>query len=147
MSRSTRAAAHVRRDAALRRLRVVNRFLIGGAVAATGLLTDVTAHAFTGHKRRVAASTPVAAPPVPHRTARGAARRHRDHHLRHHRRAALRPPANAPTRATTPAPQATTPAPAATTPAPQPTTPAPQVTTPAPQVTTTSAAPTVSGGS
>ena len=52
MSRSLRASAHARRDAGLRRLRIVNRVLIGAAVAATGLLTDVTAHAFPGHKRR-----------------------------------------------------------------------------------------------
>jgi hypothetical protein len=144
MSRSLRASAHARRDAALRRLRVLNRILIGGAVAATGLLTDVTAHAFTGHKRRVAPSTPATALPAPPRD-RGEARHHHARHVRRHRRAALRPPARPPASATTTAPQATTTAapPAQTTPAqttPAQTTPAQSAPAPAPS-------PTVSGGS
>src|SRR5258708_22717934 len=37
------------RDAALRRLARANRWLIGGSVALTGVLTDVAANAFSGH--------------------------------------------------------------------------------------------------
>jgi hypothetical protein len=144
MSRSPRVPAHARRDAALRRLRRLNRVLIGGAVAATGLLTDVTAHAFSGHSRRAGARTASASGPAPAHTRRPPARAHHRHHA-HHRRAALRPPANAPTSAAATTPQATTPQ--ATTPA------APATTTtsgpqPAPTPQPAPApAPTVSGGS
>lgn len=133
MSRSLRASAHARRDAGLRRLRIVNRVLIGAAVAATGLLTDVTAHAFPGHKRRAIATASPARTPAPARRSGAEARHRRAHHARHHRRPALRPPAQAPTTATATAPQVTTTS-AAPAPAPQP--------APAP-----APAPTVSGGS
>jgi hypothetical protein len=39
------------RDAALRRLRSANRWLIAGSAALTGLLTDVAANAFSGHSK------------------------------------------------------------------------------------------------
>jgi hypothetical protein len=133
MSRSPRALAHARRDAGLHRLRMFNRMLIGGAVAATGLLTDVTAHAFPGHKRPVTASGSRAPAPAPVRAPGTEARHLSAHHARHRRRAALRPPAHAPTRAAGTTPQVTT---TSAAPAPQPA-PAPS---PAP-------APTVSGGS
>lgn len=42
-----RSPSHAR-DAALARMRRINRWLIAGAVALTALLTDVTAHAFPG---------------------------------------------------------------------------------------------------
>jgi hypothetical protein len=128
MSRSLRTHAHARRDAGLRRLRTLNRVLIGAAVAGTGLLTDVAANAFPGHKRHVTATAPSAATRRPARASTGGQARHRRrHHARRHKRAALRPPAQAPTTATatTPQPQVTTTS-AAPAPAPQPA-PAPAV--------------------
>jgi hypothetical protein len=149
MTRTTRALTTARRDAGLRRLRALNRILIGGAIVATGLLTDVAAKAFPGHKRTVTAPTLV--------PARSTAATHRRHHARGHRHEAhhgLSGPAQVPAAATTTAaPAATTPAPAATTAAPAATTPAPQANTPAPQATvpapapTPAPSPTVSGGS
>lgn len=118
MSRSPGASAHARRDAGLRRLRVLNRVLIGAAVAGTGLLTDVAANAFPGHKRKVTANVPSAATHTPSRTSTRAPRHRRRHHARRHKRAALRPPAQAPTTATTTTPQVTTTS-AAPAPAPQ----------------------------
>jgi len=141
MSGTTRALTPARRDAGLRRLRALNRILIGAAVLASGLLTDVAAKAFPGHKRTV--RTAPALPASAHTPAR-----HRPHHARRHRHAArhrLSAPAQAPA-ATTPtpaAPAATTPAPAApatTTAAPPPPTATQAAPTPAP-------APVVSGGS
>jgi len=62
MSRRARAYSPARRDAALRRLRSVNRLLIGASLAATGLLSEVAAQAFPGHARVVARGVPAAAP-------------------------------------------------------------------------------------
>jgi hypothetical protein len=45
------------RDRSLRRLRTVNRVVIGGSVLLTGLLSDVAANAFAGHTRRASAAT------------------------------------------------------------------------------------------
>jgi hypothetical protein len=149
MSRATRTLTPAGRDAGLRRLRIFNRMLLGAAVAGTGLLTDVAAQAFPGHKRVVRSpvaarpsSSPHAAVPAHHRHS---GRRHHEHAA--HR--ALKAPAQPPTSSTS-AQAATTPAPQATTPAPQATTPAPQATTPAPQATVAQSpppAPVVSGGS
>jgi hypothetical protein len=158
MSRSARTPTPAGRDAGLRRLRILNRVLVGAAVAGTGLLTDVAAQAFPGHKRVV--RPPVAAQPSPSPAARPAHRRpaHRRHSAgRRHAPAAHRaltapaqPPASSTSAqaTTTPAPQATTPSPQATTPAPQATTPAPQATVPQPQPQPQpQPAPVVSGGS
>ncbi len=130
MSRFTRVSTPDRRDAGLRRLRTLNRVLIGAAVAGTGLLTDVAAHAFPGHKRSVTATAATASAPEARRTA-GENRRHHGRHARHHAPRTLRPPAHPPT--TT---HSATPTAAVTTSTPQP---APQ---PAP-----TPAPVVSGGS
>ncbi len=130
MSRFTRVSTPDRRDAGLRRLRTLNRVLIGAAVAGTGLLTDVAAHAFPGHKRNVTATAATASAPEARRTA-GENRRHHGRHARHHAPRTLRPPAHPPT--TT---HSATPTAAVTTSTPQP---APQ---PAP-----TPAPVVSGGS
>ena len=140
MSRSPRSLASARRDAGLRRLRIVNRVLIGAAVAVTGLLTDVAAHAFPGHRRPAPARPATAASSTTSRGAAHHARRHRRDHVRHHSRPALRPPAQAPTTASTATSPATTSAAPATSAASAPA-PAPQ---PAPQP---APAPTVSGGS
>src|SRR5450755_1565020 len=51
MIRSSRALTPARRDAALRRLRVANRLLVGAAVVGTGVLAEVASAAFTGHAR------------------------------------------------------------------------------------------------
>ena len=134
MSRFTRVSTPDRRDAGLRRLRTLNRMLIGVAVAGTGLLTDVAAHAFPGHKRSATATAATASAPEARRAA-AENRRHHRRHARHHRPGALRPPAHAPTTTQTAAPTA-----AVTTSAPQT---APQ---PAPQPAPTPA-PVVSGGS
>ena len=143
MSGKTPALTPARRDAGLRRLRVLNRILIGAAVLATGLLTDVAAKAFPGHKRAVRAgnATQLAAGTTAHR--RSHARRH---HAARHRRAAhhaLSAPAQSPAASPAPAGTATASAPAASPPPSQPTvtqsTPAPA---PAP-----APAPVVSGGS
>jgi hypothetical protein len=128
MSGTTRALTPARRDAGLRRLRALNRILIGAAVIATGLLADVAAKAFPGHRRAVRSAAP-AQPASAHTPAR-----HRPHHVRHRRHAArpaLRAPAQAP---------AATAAPPATSAAPQPPTATQAAPAPAP-------APVVSGGS
>jgi hypothetical protein len=77
------------RDAALRRLRGVNRWLLAGSAALTGVLTDVAANAFPGHSKRAAAPSA-----KPH----------------HSSSKALKPPPQAPRPATTA--RHTTPAPA-----------------------------------
>jgi hypothetical protein len=148
MTPSARAFTPAGRDAGLRRLRTANRLLVGASVAVTGLLADVAAQAFPGHKRTVHAAVATRSPTTPnaapahHRTA-GRPRAHARH-------ARLHPPAQAPTTSTQQSPG---PAPQATAPAPQITNPAPQATTPAPQVTAIQApppqapAPVVSGGS
>jgi hypothetical protein len=145
MSRITSSFTPAGRDAGLRRLRIVNRMLIGATVAVTGLLTDVAAQAFPGHKRVIRAA--VATPPARTLGTAGAAR-HR-HAVRHRERARrkLRPPAQAPssvsgtTSATVQAAPTTTSAPAPVAPAPAAAAPAPVA--PAP----VSPAPVVSGGS
>jgi hypothetical protein len=145
MSRSERASTVARRDAGLRRLRTLNRVLIGAAVAGTGLLTDVAAHAFPGHKRVVRTTTPATSDSVPATSAthrRANRRQHRDH-PRHHTHPVLQPPAHAPTTVTQSATH-TTATQAAPTPAPAVTTSAPQPAAPAPAPTP---APVVSGGS
>jgi hypothetical protein len=152
MSRITPIFTPAGRDAGLRRLRVVNRVLIGATVAVTGLLTDVAAHAFPGHRRVVTPRATGAATPATqtgHHARSAAAAHHRRHGPAHH---ALRPPRQAPTTATvarprtTSAPPQTTQASPQTTPAPPQTTPAPQAAAPAPQPAP-SPAPVVSGGS
>lgn len=141
MSRHTRSLTARRRDAGLRRLRIANRALIGAAVVFTGLLSDVAANAFPGHKRRVVstpATTDGAQTPAP----ATAATHHRRHHARHHH--ALRRPAQAPSSSQTPT-TTSAPAPApATTSAPPATTSAVPQSTPAPAP---APAPVVSGGS
>lgn len=140
MSRTTRALTPATRDAGLRRLRTVNRILIAAAVVLTGLLTDVAAKAFPGHKRTVRRTAVSRTAGVAATTA-GRHRQRRHRHSAHH---ALSAPAQAPTStaATTAAPQGTTPAAPA---------PAPAVTTSAPPATGAQAAPApapvVSGGS
>lgn len=141
MSRTPRTLTPSGRDAGLRRLRNVNRVLIGAAVLATGLLTDVAARAFPGHKRTVQAAALVTAPSAPTAAARtrsGARVPHPSHRrVAHHR---LRAPAQPPAAITTQAPAATTAAPAVTTPAPESVAPQPA---PAPA----SSGPVVSSGS
>lgn len=144
MSGDRSPATPAGRDAALRRLRILNRVLIGSAVAATGLLADVAAKAFPGHRRVVHA--PAAAVTRSRVTGSGhATRRHpRDRPGHVHRthgahRGTLAPPAQAPS-----APAASTPAPAASTQAAPATTPAPPAT---PQPAAPAPAPVTSGGS
>jgi outer membrane biosynthesis protein TonB len=80
------------RDAALRRLSHLNRWLIAASAVLTGVLTDVAANAFPGHTRHAAA------------TRRSSAARRR-HHVAHK---PLAPPAQAPQprSASTPEPSA-----------------------------------------
>jgi hypothetical protein len=134
MSRYKRPSTIARRDAGLRRLRTLNRVLIGTAVVGTGLLTDVAAHAFPGHKRVVTAPAARAGAPATRSKSTAAKRRHRRRHASHHARPALRPPAHVPTTATQAAPAQAAPAPA------------PAVATSAPQPAA-APAPVVSGGS
>jgi hypothetical protein len=136
MSRFTRALTPARRDAGLRRLRTLNRLLIGAAVVGTGLLTDVAAHAFPGHKRAVTAKAATASPAVTRRAARHG-RSHPRRHARHNVPGTLHPPAQPPT-TTHSATHSAAPTAVVTTSAPQPA-PAPA---PAP-----TPAPVVSGGS
>jgi hypothetical protein len=135
------------RDAALHRMRRANRWLIAGAVALTGLLTDVAAQAFPGHaiRRTTVASTGRAG-----HGSRTAARRrrHATHHTHHD---ALRPPAHPPrshttTSAAQSAPAPATAAPAQSAPAPAPA-PAPAQSAPAPAPAPAAPAPVISGGS
>jgi hypothetical protein len=44
------------RDAALQRLRSINRWLIMGCIVLTGVFADVAANAFPGHKKKAAAA-------------------------------------------------------------------------------------------
>ncbi len=145
MSRITSSFTPAGRDAGLRRLRIANRLLIGTTVAVTGLLTDVAAQAFPGHKRVIRAA--VVTPPARTLGTAGAARhRHAGRHREHARRK-LRPPAQAPssvsgtTSATVQSAPSTTSTPAPVAPAPAAAAPAPVA--PAP----VSPAPVVSGGS
>ena len=134
MGGTRRALTHARRDAGLRRLRVLNRFLVGAAVIGSALLTDVAAKAFPGHKRVLRVTSPAqGAPSLPtrHRQRRQAPHhRHAVHHM-------LSAPAHTPA-ATTPAPAPTT------TSEPPPTTTQAAAPAPAPAP---SPAPVVSGGS
>jgi type IV secretory pathway VirB10-like protein len=104
------------RDAALHRLGRINRWLIGGSVVLTGVLTDVAANAFSGHSKSSAATS-------------GSSSAKRRHH--HH---TLKPPAQAPktteTHQAAPAPE--TPAPTEEAPAPREEAPAPREEAPAP---------------
>jgi hypothetical protein len=45
------------RDAALQRLRSINRWVIMGSIVLTGVFADVAANAFPGHKKTAAATT------------------------------------------------------------------------------------------
>ena len=92
------------RAAALRRLARANRWLLAASVVVTGVLTDVAANAFPGHKKE---------------QRRSAARR------KHSTHKPLKPPAQAPTTSTQQAP-----APATETPAETPTKAAPETVTP-----------------
>lgn len=126
MSRSAHPLTSAGRDAGLRRLRALNRVLVAVAVAGMGLLTEVAAQAFPGHKRVV--RPPVAAQPTSRaRPAVAAHRRHpgRRHHP-HVTHRALKPPAQAPTTSASSTQQPTAPAPQ-TTVAPPPPAPAPVV--------------------
>src|ERR1700753_4313244 len=93
MSRTTHAWTPAHRDAGLRRLRTVNRILIGAAVVATGLLTDVAGKAFPGHKRPVRTTVPVHTSSGTTGDAHARRHAHRRHHSVHH---ALSAPAQAP---------------------------------------------------
>jgi len=141
------------RDQALRRLRRANGAILAGAIVTMGVLTDVTAQAFAGH-RVTRTTTPAAATSAattsaatgsvvesaPTRSTPVAGHHHRPRH--HH--AGLNPPANPPQAATTSAPTGN-----ASTSVPAPSIPvqsaAVQV-APAPSVAVQSA-PVVSGGS
>ncbi|HWC87716.1 MAG TPA: hypothetical protein VG388_14350 [Solirubrobacteraceae bacterium] len=104
------------RDAALHRMRRINRWLIAGAVLGAGVLTDVAAQAFPGRtiKRTASSSSGTRALPA---KAKSAGRRRTRHRAVHH---ALTPPAQAPKAA----PQVVEPVPGATS-APAPTQSAP----------------------
>jgi hypothetical protein len=153
MSRITSSFTPAGRDAGLRRLRIVNRMLIGATVAVTGLLTDVAAQAFPGHKRVIRAS--VATPPGRSLRTVGPARHRHAVRRRAHAHRKLRPPAQAPssvpatTSATVQSAPSTTSAPASPAPAsPAPASPAPAAAAPAPVAPApVSPAPVVSGGS
>jgi hypothetical protein len=112
------------RDAALARMRRINRWLVAGAIVATGLLTEAAAQAFPGRTITRAEPSSAAHPNVP-RTAGPTHRRHRHNIAKH---TALTPPAQAPqpqaqVRTTIPAP----PQPAPTQVAPPPVAPEPVV--------------------
>jgi hypothetical protein len=119
------------RDAALRKLRILNRCLIAGSVTLTGVLTDVAAHAFPGRTIRTADTR--------HRTPRAGQRAASPRRTANPLRAPAQPPqaVNTPpsTTASTPAEAAP---PAETTPT--------QETTPTPEPAR-EPAPVVSGGS
>jgi hypothetical protein len=94
------------RDSSLRRLRTVNRVVIGGSVLLTGLLSDVAANAFAGHTRKASAATiPATSTGTSGSTGSAApvtsSSRHRS---RHH---SLQPPAQAPSPQTATAPTTT----------------------------------------
>jgi hypothetical protein len=105
------------RDAALARMRRINRWLLAGAIVATGLLTEAAAQAFPS--RTITRAEPSAAPqPSVTRTGGATHRRHRHNTAKH---AALTPPAQVPqpqaqVQTTTPAPPQ--PAPSQVAPAP-----------------------------
>jgi hypothetical protein len=108
------------RDAALKRMRRINRWLLTGAIVVTGALTDAVAQAFPGRTitRGVVASTAhsssnSAASPTPGRPT-----------SHHHAHARLKPPHDSPQAKTTVATPTTTQTPAAQ---PAPVAPAPVV--------------------
>ena len=72
------------RDAAMRELRRINRWMIAGSVILTGLLSDVAANAFPGRSAKGASGT----------QRKGAA--HHKHHSHAGSSGVLRPPAQAP---------------------------------------------------
>jgi len=82
------------RDAALARMRRANRWLIAGAVAVTGVLTDVAAQAFPGRTIRARDNATITAQTDPAR-AHASHNRHRSatNPASHH---ALKPPAQPP---------------------------------------------------
>jgi len=60
--------ARASRDAGLRRASRLTGWIIAGTIALTGALSEVAAHAFPGHRKRVASSSPQPRPtgqPVP----------------------------------------------------------------------------------
>ncbi|MGH2872578.1 MAG: hypothetical protein ACRDL5_08985, partial [Solirubrobacteraceae bacterium] len=132
MRRASSSYTSAGRDAGLRRLRTVNRLLIGVAVAGTGLLADVAAQAFPGHKRVI--RTPVATvSDTGSGAAAGAAtgshslaeRRHRHNRHRHRLAAPAHPPASSSAATTNVAPPSTQATTAAAPPATQPASPPP----------------------
>jgi hypothetical protein len=104
------------RDAAIRRLRRVNRSLIAVAIAGAAVITEVAAHAFPGHTvKRLAGSATVVSATTP--TTKTAA----DHHHRRTRAKPLKAAATPPTsvsQSTDTTPAQTTPPPVAAVPAP-----------------------------
>jgi hypothetical protein len=62
MAPERKPAAPATRDAALRRVSHARRWLIGGAVALTGVFSAVASQAFPGHTLKKATTTPAAAP-------------------------------------------------------------------------------------
>jgi hypothetical protein len=142
------------RDAALRRLSRVNRWLIAGSAVLTGVLTDVAANAFPGHTIRKGSARPTARKALAH------ARRHRPIAPPKHApkpdtttQQAAPPPveeAQAPSTEAAEAPPAETPAPATHEAAPEPThesAPAPAEEAPHTQASPPPEEPVVSGGS
>lgn len=83
-----------RRDAAVRRLRTVNRSLIGLAVLSGAVLTDVAANAFPGRTIKTVAGTPTTATRSPTSTPAVSATKRRPRS--HTTVAALTPPASPP---------------------------------------------------
>jgi DNA polymerase-3 subunit gamma/tau len=108
-----RTHATYTRDAALRKLARINRWMIAGSVALTGVLSEVAAQAFPGRTKASAASA----------TRRGAA--HPSSRSTRARPAPLTPPATAPSTTTQAAPETVQESPRSTEPAPE-SDPAPQ---------------------
>ncbi|HWF24907.1 MAG TPA: hypothetical protein VG275_05645 [Solirubrobacteraceae bacterium] len=136
------------RDAALYRMRRINRWMLAGAVVGTGLLTDVAAQAFPGHtiKRTAGSSSGTS-------TVTSATTTHR-HRTRHRAHTPLKPATRAPQpQVVEPVPGATSsaaPAQAAPAPvqsAPVQSAPVQSAPAPAPVQSAPAPAPVVSGGS
>jgi hypothetical protein len=123
--------AQAARNAALHRLSRLNRWIAATTLIATGVLTDVVAHAFPGHTITKSAARSGAQ--------KGSARPRGRHPgtERHHRPSSSRRPAGVASPTTTTAAPTTTAPPVVTTEAAPPPAPAPAVTAP----------PVVSGGS
>jgi type IV secretory pathway VirB10-like protein len=118
---SDRRARLTQRDAGLRRVSRLTRWLVAGSVAATGLVTEVAAHALPGRAGARRASGPLTA------STGGATGTHRQrahrakpvhHHATHHASAAASAGSSAP--AAAPTPQAPAQAPQPVQQAPQP---------------------------